>query len=395
LGQIDESVISMTLDRNNEAFRLKLLCSCNYLRALYSLPPIASLAEVLPALKEIYEEHCYQGWKNVYRATKFGDLSELEQIKHLAFLVLDSLGDPERQHDPNFTIYPYNFLQELIGKPRVSSIEKIDKTKLEWYVLTIPMLEQGVTLPSAGHQQLVEAEAKRLKIDKPLVVLGHVQQEGGHTGIAHAKNYISLSNSLDLDTRLYILYHEFGHVQYNDLVNDAAIERGEETISSMLAQPDFVLSSETVNHHLALGWKVLPSLQATEIGNNLYKLLYHDTPGVKKLLIENHGLWVPPTDAKEREETDYNLGQERRADLYMLRHLYEQGHLNATLTFIRNYAMVDVSYRPMPLVIAQGKVAHPSAMERALYALGFLVAQGIDVSKVLYAWETQGTCTPG
>jgi hypothetical protein len=323
----------------------------------------------------------------------------------LAADVSKGLEQPKWQSDLSLVLYPYNLLSELLGLPPIFSVLEIDK---DWFeevreeVDIAALVEDGYVRPTPAQKKFIEDEIARLQLTVPMVLLTHPEEKGGKAGIIGGiggKHYLVVCKDPDIDTRLRILYHELGHIQHQDGAHSEEISEGKKTIADLTAEHDFVSDIKYIEYYLQLGWKAIPSLQQTRLGKHLYKVMGYGDPkekmNLEKLLKRYHALWQPPVNAKEREAIAYDRGTERRADLYMLRQLYKQDRLDPILTFIRHYGMTGSTFsRAQPWVIAQGDISHPSDVERALYALGFLVAQGIDVPKVLYEWETKGTCPP-
>jgi hypothetical protein len=377
-----EVVSFMSLVAENptdRSFEEELLCNYNYMRKLSNLSQVSSIEEIDKAW---VQEEDYQRWiKKELKVKRDAPLSELLQI--LATQASNNLEHPEREKDPSLVLYPYNRLRELLSEPRISSVAEVDRAWLEEIDNEVALaagIEQGHMRPTPAQKKLIEDEIARLKLEISVVPLAYSLEKGGQTGLINKKLYISLCKDLDLDTRLYILYHELGHIYQEEPE----------------AKKQWALDIKDIDHYLQLGWKTIPSLQKTTVGKHLYKVLDYDDPNAeaKRLLETYNALWVPPHDVQDREQVAHKLEIERLADLYMLRQLYNQSRVDPILTSIWNHGMSDFVFRYKPWVIAYGYTSHPSDIERALYALGFLVAHGVDVPKVLYEWETQGICTP-
>jgi hypothetical protein len=373
-------------------FEEKLLCNYNYMRKLSNLSQASSVQEIDKAW---VQEEDYQRWiKKELKVKRGTPLPELMQI--LATQVSDNLEHPEKEKDPSLVLYPYNRLRELLGQPRISSVKKVDKVWLDKVLYDADLaalIEEGYSEPTVAQKKLIEAEIRRLKLEMPAVTLAYPREKGGSTGLLGGKRvYLSLCKNPDLDTRLQVLYHELGHIKHKDVTRDIEINAGTKTISDVRAEKDFAADVKNIQHYLQLGWAAIPSLQKTSLGKYLYKLLHYDDPKseAKELIEKGRGLWIPPKNNKEKEKFGYIRETEERADLFALRELYKQGRMDAILTTIDYY----LHFEDRPLVIEQGKITHPSDVERALYIIGFLVAHDVHVPQVLYEWETKGMCIP-
>jgi hypothetical protein len=358
----------------------------NLLRELLGLPRISSVQEIdkswLEKVRDEEMERDYQQWKETTLKT-MSALTQPKIMSELAAYASKGLEQPEWQSNPYLVLYPYNLLRELLGMPHISSVQEVDKSWLEKVrdeVDIAALVEAGHVKLTPAQKKFIEDEIARLQLTVPLVLVSHTEEQMGQEGYIGTRRYLSVCKDPDLDTRLYILYHELGHIYQSD---PAAEEHRASDIKD-------------IQHYLELGWQIIPALQETTVGKHLYSLLDYDNPNgkAKKLLELFHSLWFPTADDVKRKEMIAKRAEERRADLYMLQQLYKQGRMSSILTFIWDYGMSDLSFRNKPWVIAWGDMSHPSDVERALYALGFLVAQGIDVPKVLYDWQTKGICTP-
>jgi hypothetical protein len=91
----------------------------------------------------------------------------------------------------------------------------------------------------------------------------------------------------------------------------------------------------------------------------------------------------------------YYLAREKRADVYALRELYKQGKINAIVTVIWRFGASNFNPGSEAGIaeLKRAKESYPSSLERALYMIGFLVASGIDVPKILSKWEVASKCT--
>jgi hypothetical protein len=391
-----EAVDEGTADEDVED---ELLCYYNYVRKLFGLSQASSIEDIDKAW---VQEEDYPDWKkSILRQFEEGAEKPmlLELTRALADRVMDNLENPKRQTDPSLVLYPYNFLRELLGVPRISSLEEIDRAwfnKAAYDADLAALIEEGHMVPTPAQKKLVDAEIERLKLAMPVIPFIHPGEEGSEVGLLGTKTFISFCKNLDLDTRLSTLYHVLGHLKHNDAATRRAVAAGMKGIGSMRNQKDFIEDVKAIKNYMQLGWEAVPSLQATVLGRHLYSLLDYGNPHSEaNMLMEKYGvLWDPPKEEEEKEQLSYSREVDERADLFALRELYKQGRMSAILTLLWNHGMSDFNSRTEPDVIA-GTLSHnPSDVERALYTIGFLRAQGIDVPEVLYDWETKGTCTP-
>jgi hypothetical protein len=413
--EVEDLYNKLDKDPTNPELWGELLCRYNYWRKRSGFPTVSSVQELsLEKIKDELQQSAqrtkesqkrfYQEWKERQLAASAADKQTLPALlASLSSKVSIGFMLSGWETNPYAVLYPYNLLRELLGQPHASSVQEIDKNWLEEVKSEIgiaALIERGYGKPTLAQKKFIEDEIARLQFQTPIVPLIHPVEKAGEVGLVGGKPFLAVCKDLDIDTRLNVLYHELGHIQHKDGVNRDAILQGTKTIADLAAEHDFVSDIKDIERYLQLGWEAIPSLQQTRLGEHLYKIMHYDDPGAKmnqeKLLEQHHALWEPPTNAKGREAVAYYRGQERRADLYMLRQLYEQGRLGPILTFLWDYGMTGTMFsRAQPWVISSAyQDIQPSDVERSLYALGFLIAQGVDVPNVLYEWETKGTCPP-
>lgn len=291
------------------------------------------------------------------------------------------------------SLYPYNFLRELLGLPTKPTLQADDRA---WFKTILPELElyflvetDQVETPSIAHKKLLEEAIQLLNIQRKVYAAQHKQPLGGTTMSRSATGltYIALCGSPDVDTRLSVLYHELGHVHHDDAGGIRLIEDNKTKPADLYNQPAFKDDLDAIARYLQKGIELVPTLQNTQMGKLLTNYLAN--PEVQRVFHKYGTFWIPPDYPDEYQKMIYYRGTEQRADLFALRNLLKYGMMSSILTFIDTFGI----QREKPYLIAhKSKDHHPSGLERALYLLGYLADQGINVSKVLYAWENEGVC---
>lgn len=90
--------------------------------------------------------------------------------------------------------------------------------------------------------------------------------------------------------------------------------------------------------------------------------------------------WEKPFCDTCRSTVGYKRGKERRADLFALNKLWENGRLDVIIAYLYMHAFSD-------FIFATDYDVHPSGIERALCILGFLSEKGIDIPPTIAEFE--------
>lgn len=372
-----------------------VLDSYNDLRKLVPLPSVKSFEDVNVAQ---IEKMAYELWKAAEQRKwqllgKRGSLP-LEWID-LASQVDTFLARnvPVDRFNTTQSLFPYNFLRELLALPTRPSLETSDKG---WFKTILPelelysLVEQGkIKKASLAHKKLIEEVVQLLNMQRKIYSAQDPELFGGHTTMtSKGLTYVALCGTPDIDTRLFVLYHELGHIYHNDPVSVGLVNSKQINPQTFFNDPSFRADVEAIGRHLKQGIQLVPTLQNTEIGRLLARFLAD--PYVRSVFQKYGTFWSPPHGAEEYSKMVYLRGTEQRADLFAIRHLLQRNLISAILTALDTYGL----QREKPYLISIGNLdPHPSGLERALYMLGFLAHQGIDVPAVLYKWETESICT--
>lgn len=312
------------------------------------------------------------------------------------------------------------------------------------------------SLPTFSQSLLLETEKKTL--EKPNIVIGLSTNSGSHqiksllnfagtsstsaSDSYNQKDTINVNSSPNLDQRLFILYHEFGHAVNDDIFNQIAIEDGKKNYADFFNNDPRILQ---IDHYTKLGIDlidnssnigstlqrtILRALTYQRLGNLILALTapvkipakyiyaviankktihYSDFFDILKEFVEGFwstSFWIPPTNAMTLSKYTYLRSTEKCADLFALEHLYERNFINAILRWVEyiiscgkdnnELCPTDAQYIISTDIDDDGKQdEHPSDIERAVYALGFLAAHGIDINKALRDYEAHGQCIDG
>lgn len=312
-------------------------------------------------------------------------------------------------------------------------------------------------LPTFSQSLLLEIEKKI--IENPNIMIGLSAGSGSHqiksllnffkepnSDYFNQKNKINVTRLPNLDQRLFILYHEFGHAMNHDAFNGIAIRDGKKNYDDFFINDPRILH---IDHYTQLGIKLIDSSSSigSVIKNVLSELklrplmniiqaliapiaipagyIYYLVKGnksihdstfcyiLKEFVKEFHSsgssktpFWIPPTNTMALSKYTYLRNTEKCADLFALEHLYEQNFIHAILRWVEYLVSCGKDHNELCPPDQQYVISanqnndgtqdeHPSHIERALYALGFLAAHGIDINKALRDYEVHGQCVDG
>ena len=383
------------LETAHEKSSSDFLYTVNYLREILGLPPTYSRKHID---KEWLMQHVdYAGRREkllnsyVTANPSFGEI-----LGDLTFLIDQLL----RTGDLNVAWPPYNILREKLGLPTASSPQDMDTTwfeKMKREAITSWFVEKhGLELPTQLQKKLIEQVARSLKLQRELIALSDPESISGIIGGSSAIGgphyyFIAPSKAPDFDFLSYTINHEFAHIVYGDHETQVLLNTNQKQFTDIINQADFKSDLESAERYFNLGLKVLPSLNNTTIGKNLAALLAQ--PEIRKVLRNHKTLWIPPQNSQEKERMIFLRGNEQRADLFALKRLFKPNDLNSIFKAIQVFASLE--NRPEPYIVAkESQDPHPSDIERALYMIGFLIDQDINVRQTLAKWEATGICIP-
>lgn len=397
LGNLEDAL----QDPDDSFARSSALSYYNKLRKLVRLPVARSFKEIN---KPMLEERFYKFWK-ADQQERWG-LVGLEgspplQWQEYASRVDHFLSKNKQIDASNIenSLFPYNLLRELLGLSTKSTLQADDK---KWFKAIFPEIllyyhvEKGqIKEATTAQKKLIEEAVRLLNIREKIYAAQYATgSEATHaqtvTSYPSELTFIALCQTPDIDYRLSALFHELGHVSHNDTKHDHLIKANEAKPKDFSSQPLFKADINDVMRYLQRGIEIVPTLKNTTIGQKL--ATYLADPKVQKTFNQYGMFWIPPDKPDEYQKTSYSRGQEQRADLFAVKNLLKHDMVSAILTEVDQ--RLFYSYEN-PYLIARGLRTHPSDLERALYMLGFLADQGINLPELIYAWENEGVCTSG
>ncbi len=341
------------------------------------------------AIKATPVKEEYEVWKGHERAIwKRQDEKSLPyQLFDLAHQVNESLARnvPNTLSNAEFLLFPYNFLRELLQLETKSSLQEADRA---WLKTILPELELNalaekgdIERAAPEAQKLMDRVVHSLNIQKKIYAA--LDPYGGHSGKTDTGlTYIALLKTPDPDRQLFVIYHELGHIYYNDSENERLIADKKITPEELYKKHCFKADCDAIKKYVRRGIELVFSLRNTYLGKLLSKSLV--LPEVREALTKRGTLWIPPTNHAEYQKIAYFRCTEQRADIFAIKNLLKHKLLSTVLAGINAYGG---TYDKQPQLIANSTETHPSHLERALYMLGYLKEQGINVPSVLYNWE--------
>lgn len=339
--------------------------------------------------KPTVEGKDYKSWKQeLLKELDKSDLTFFDWLENVAYRANYGLVQPNLSVRPNILLYPYNFLRELLGLVPASSIYGIDRTWLKEVIteveLDLLIKEKGVEIPTAMQKKLVDEGVRLAGLQEEVRALSTTKSFAGEAVTKPLKSYIIMCKTPDLDSRLYTLYHEIGHIVHGD-TRDVDMQ-------GFLNEPLVKSDQKDIKDYLELGIHTLPSFGHTKIGKILVEALAE--PEAQRVLKRYGFLWIPPEGEKNKLLSLYERTTEQRADLFALRQLLKLGEMSAILNFITILLSEEEDEKPSIITIGLSD-RHPSHVERALYIIGFLIAHEFNIATLINAWEQKGICQSG
>ncbi len=361
------------------------------LLAQYSPKTIPQTATSISDInRELLDKVGYSAWKKItkFLFAKKGMYHPISQYPHIAQNIYDVL-DTETKHPSNSLIeqtellHAYNFLREALHMPLAESITAIDKSWLDsacidfvrWWL----MGGYGATPPTFAQIELVNQVKNLLKLNIKLV-FARADEDEDSLGSGCINTPIKTLAALllleykDCYETLFTLYHEMGHLIHHDPWTQQLIVSGKLSIDDASNRPEFKADIHEIKHYLEVGKRVVDD--STSLGSSIIKILD-----------SNPTLWSLPENFGRRE---YARKQESRADLFALKKLFELRQIDAILFMINQWATEDT--KSADDATFDPGYDHPSPFNRALYTIGFLASNGVDVNKEFKEWEARGIC---
>jgi hypothetical protein len=292
-------------------------------------------------------------------------------------------------------LYAYNFLRELSGKPLSLEIDeqwiknlKKDLQDLTGIEFVSPMgiskwTRPKLLAPTTTQQELLkEARIMTDILDSRLLI---TPQKGRGSSCSNLTITIELNDNLH--AMLFSIYHELGHIKNGD--TDVFAFQGEtpnttiKTVDAFeTAFPKTSAYTKKINEYVARARKEITNKSETG------KILLQKSKQTKEL-------FIPPSYLESFVRGAIMRAREMQADLFAIKELLQQKKYDTIMSKIWDYA---TSKNPStidgtsPDAFNMSYLAHPSDLERALYIVGFLFSEGIDVNTLLYDSENHGVC---
>jgi hypothetical protein len=286
------------------------------------------------------------------------------------------------------TLTRYNELRRIIEQPEAASIEDIDFAwiqEVEQEALCLYEEENNkfvqelwqeymptggtysrVEPASSDMRALVHEARQALGLQEDLIMLSGRSWAIASKDDHSAPSVISIAATDNIHKARYHTYHELSHIYFKHM--RMRWDAGKHDKHAWyLQRPEFSQAKQKADTYIKLAQESLDT--STTIGTR-----------IKEKLVGNPPFWIPPTDQKRYEDNLLRINIEREADLFALEKLFEQGHTGSILSLIEEYSKYKVT--------DVGETAHPSAIEMALYASGFLIHKGCDINKELKSWES-------
>ncbi len=334
-------------------------------------------------------------WRETKQVEWDTDILLPEKLADLGDEATRAISEPDLASNPNRALFPYNFLRELLSLPLAQSLDEIDTL---WLSQILPEMEFFSVIekhdwqpPTEAQKELVLEGARLLKLKEHVIAAGYGHEKGGQAAQVGSRGYIALCQTPDLDTRLFTLYHELGHIVHHDTEMAKSIISKEQDPIELINEPNFKADLDNTKNYFALGLSTIPSLYNTKAGKELAEALSRTE--AQEVLKQYSILWVPPEDPQSKNLVMWGRAKEQRADLFGLRTLLKLKNISSILTTIEHYALDKGSES---YLVTQGTAdLHPSQVERAVYMIGFLASHGYNVNHELEEWEKRGVCLSG
>ena len=376
----------------DESYKIDALFNYNYLREMLHLPLALAVQNIDKSWLD-QQLKDYDMWRETKQVEWDTDILLPEKLADLGDEATRAISEPDLASNPNRALFPYNFLRELLSLPLAQSLDEIDTLWLSQILPEVEffaMVEQYDWQPPTEAQKELVLEGARLLKLKGVVAAGYSHERGGQSTAVGPTGYVALCQTPDVDTRLFTLYHELGHIAHHDAEASDSITSGEQDPAELIKAPNFKADLDNIKKYFATGLSSIPSLSNTKAGKELAKALSNTE--AQEALKQYGTLWIPPEDPQLKNFMMWGRGSEQRADLFSLRTLLKLKNISSVLTTIEHYALHkgNKSY-----LVTQGTAdLHPSHVERAIYMIGFL-ADRYDVRRELDEWEKHGVCLSG
>lgn len=267
-------------------------------------------------------------------------------------------------------LYSYNLLKELWQAPPIKATSDMSR---EWLrnIEEQRMREYfSHENPSSDQQAWLERAKNALGVADAQVALGSTGKPfmafASSTALDEA--YIALDESPNKKHTIFTAYHECGHIAHGD---EPYAGTRRITPESFIEAAENKALIEKVKTYKDKAQAQLDT--TTKVGKTLLQTLSQ----YKKL-------WQEPKDKYDYNRILQGRIQEQKADLAAFVKLFEEKQFDIMFYMIHLWA---TQTGERAFVATGTEFVHPSYTERALYLLGFLVEQGIDVNAALQAYE--------
>ncbi len=267
-------------------------------------------------------------------------------------------------------LHSYNLLRQLWKVTPVKTV--LDMSK-EW----LRDMEEERMREYCNHKNPSQNQKAWLSRAQEALEVTDVKVSLGSTGQPFAANvsatalgdaYIALDESENKKFTIFTAYHECGHIANGDEPYQVGAYKPPEVFVELFENKAI---TEKVALYLDKAQKHLD--QKTTVGKTL-----HET------LLRHKKLWQEPASKQEYARVLKGRIQEQKADLAAFSKLFEEKQFDVMFYIIHLWA----TQKGERAFVATGtEYVHPSYAERALYLIGYLIDQGIDVNGALQAYE--------
>lgn len=273
----------------------------------------------------------------------------------------------------------YNFSLLLIVATishlcNVSSAVALDRSALiKRWGYHEPALEQTI---------LVRLAQKACGITVPVHIAGLPEQAQGQTINIKDEALLALGSTRNKELARAIAYHELAHAQFEDTILNFEIESGEITLDEALKRDDVQRALASIMVY------AIKALDAFDKSNQVSQLLSQlvKLKGKQKILNSID-------DLRDGDDImDLYEIEEHRADLFAVRHLFNQGYYDAIVALIVDLLETELESE----LHTTSKITQVSSdmffIRRILCIVGYLVDHNININKLFNESMLSGIC---
>ncbi len=303
---------------------------------------------------------------------------------------IETLSDKEKAH------YYYKALKNLLGTTKTHfDLRWLKEVKKETEYLHI-LETLKANLPTPLEEKLIWDSARALQLKSALSFIAGKTKEELHTaGFFEIKGKnqkgLIIENHDDLDIYLMGLYTQLGILEDNTDVKIGHVFLVPDLYKNAVNSPMYQESIQKTARYFTLGLNELQKLATTKLGALIAQKLA--LPEAQAALANNAtSLYLTSSsDATTGLLMQITRSLEQKTILYALENLWRQRGTHALLTAASFMASGMNTHRPL---IISGDNENISAIEIALYILGFLSEHTTDLYQEVVDWQSKGYCYP-